>query len=290
MRNYLSVCGIFKNEADNLEEWLRFYELVGADHFYLYDNCSTDAGPELLRPWVEAGKVTLFRTNPGKVQMASYRHCFQSFRYDNVWIAFLDLDEFLFSPRQPDLRIFLKPYEKEAGVVANWVMFGAADHQERPPGLTTLSYDRRCELDLCTFDKNLLKSPTLDPKNPANYYPICSHIKSIVNTQDVIDCTWSSHFFIYRDGRVPVTAWGLPVPGPWADEIAIDDLRVNHYFSRSWGEFRRKVQRGRADSICTYDWEQMVEQNKLFDAVADTTIFPVAQKVQSAMSVSSKRG
>ena len=31
MRNYLSVCGIFKNEAENLEEWLRFYELVGAE-------------------------------------------------------------------------------------------------------------------------------------------------------------------------------------------------------------------------------------------------------------------
>ncbi len=286
MQNYLSVCAIFKNEAENLEEWLRFYEFVGAEHFYLYDNCSSDAAADVLRPWLDAGKVTLYRTHPGKVQMACYRHCFQNFRYDNVWIAFLDLDEFFFSPQQPDLRVFLRPYEKEVGVVANWVMFGAAGHQERPSGLATLNYTRRCQLDLCTFERHLLRQQGLDAENPGSYYPICSHVKSIVKAQDVLDCTWSPHFFTYRDQRLAVTAWGLPVPGPWADEVAIDALRVNHYFSRSWSEFRRKIQRGRADSIVAYDIERMIETNKSFDLVEDMTIFPLAHRLQAAMPFS----
>ena len=39
---YLSFCSIFKNEAPYMKEWIEYHLLVGVDHFYLYNNNSTD--------------------------------------------------------------------------------------------------------------------------------------------------------------------------------------------------------------------------------------------------------
>ena len=39
---YLAATAIFKNEAAYLAEWIEFYRLIGVEHIYLYDNCSTD--------------------------------------------------------------------------------------------------------------------------------------------------------------------------------------------------------------------------------------------------------
>jgi hypothetical protein len=283
MKRYLSVCAIFKDEAEYLEEWLRFYDLLGVDHFYLYNHASTDDYATVLAPWIAAGRVTLRHATMNAPQLPAYSDCLFNDGKENTWIAFLDIDEFLFSPVQSDLRCFLQPFEGEAGVVANWVMFGASGHQHKPAGLMTLNYTQRCDLNLCTFEPALLKQPNLDPKDPRSYHPVCSHVKSIVNTREAIG-VWSPHQFAYRDGRLAVTAERRPVSAAVSDEVAIDSLRVNHYFSRSWDEFHRKLQRGRADVGGKYDAAAMIERNRLFDEVHDTTIFPFAQKVQAAIT------
>ena len=38
----VSICAIFKNEAKYLREWIEFHKIVGVEHFYLYNNFSTD--------------------------------------------------------------------------------------------------------------------------------------------------------------------------------------------------------------------------------------------------------
>lgn len=152
MKHYLSVCCIFKDEAPYLEEWLRFYSLIGVEHFYLYDNDSTDAFKAVLAPWAAAGKVTL-------------------------------------------------------------------------------NYTMRCEEHLCTFEPALLKQSGLDPSRPENYHPVCGHIKSIVSPREAI-AVGSPHHFLYRHKRPAISAVGAPVPGPFCDDVRIDQLRVNHYFSK----------------------------------------------------------
>jgi len=282
MKQYLGVSAIFKDEAPYLEEWLRFYELVGVEHFYLYNNDSSDAFADVLAPWIASGKVTLHSIQGAPAQRTAVRHCLETYCSNCFWLAFLDLDEFLFAPGMTDLREFLRSYEAEPGVVANWVLFGASGHRHRPSDLVMRSYTWRCDLDLVTFEPALLKEPGLDAGDPSSYHPVCSHVKSVVNTRAVLQ-ELSPHHFSYRDGRLPVTTWGERVPGPWTDRVAVDSLRVNHYFSRSWEEFARKLERGRADIGGKYDVQQMIERNKLFDRVHDTTILYLADKVQSRM-------
>ena len=55
----LSVCSLFKNESRYLREWLEYHRLIGVDHFYLYDNASTDRSVQILQPYIRAGLVTL---------------------------------------------------------------------------------------------------------------------------------------------------------------------------------------------------------------------------------------
>jgi hypothetical protein len=150
--------------------------------------------------------------------------------------------------------------------------------------LTTLNFTRRCDPNLDTFEPALMKRPGLDPKNPASYFKVCHHVKSIVNTRDVLDRGRSPHDFKYREGRFPVNSNRGVVPGPFnVDLSAIAHLRVNHYFSRSWEEFQLKIQRGRADIGTVYDADDMIRRNRLFDQVEDRDIFPLAKRVETDM-------
>ena len=59
MRYQLSICAFFKNEARYLKEWIEYHRLIGVDHFYLYNNGSTDDFKRVLNPYVRKGVVTL---------------------------------------------------------------------------------------------------------------------------------------------------------------------------------------------------------------------------------------
>ena len=44
----LSICAIFKNEGHYLKEWIEFHKLQGVEHFFLYNNNSTDDYEQVL--------------------------------------------------------------------------------------------------------------------------------------------------------------------------------------------------------------------------------------------------
>ena len=74
MMYYLTACLIFRDAASYLEEWLRFHLLVGVEHFYLYDNDSSDDYLSVLRPFCAEGKVTLTRWPGPMQQLKAYAH------------------------------------------------------------------------------------------------------------------------------------------------------------------------------------------------------------------------
>ena len=64
----LAVVAIFKEEGRYLKEWLDYHLLAGVEHFYLYNNDSSDDYAEVLAPYVEKNLVTLTDW-PGKLMM-----------------------------------------------------------------------------------------------------------------------------------------------------------------------------------------------------------------------------
>ncbi|HET7879957.1 MAG TPA: glycosyltransferase family 92 protein, partial [Acetobacteraceae bacterium] len=69
----MAVCAIFKDEAAYLLEWIAFHSMIGVDHFVLYENGSTDGGPELIRGSRFAGNVTLIEWADRPGQLSAYQ-------------------------------------------------------------------------------------------------------------------------------------------------------------------------------------------------------------------------
>jgi len=220
-KHYLSIVACLKNEAPNIVEWLEFHKLVGAEHFYLYDNESTDNTKEVLQPYVDAGEVSLFYTDMDNCQFACYYNALTAYRDQSVWMAFIDLDEFLFSP-EGELIENLKEFETKCpGIAVNEVFFGSNNHLTRPDGLVIESYTKR--------EKELNK-----------------HIKSICQPNYTLCPANNPHSFVYMQGQA-ITENGEVCGGAFTETHSSDKFRIHHYFSKSKEEAEVKLNRGRAD-------------------------------------------
>jgi hypothetical protein len=72
----LTACAIFREEAPFLAEWIRFHQSVGFEHFYLYNNFSTDDFKAVLEPFIQEGLVTLVDWPRPVGQLSAYTSFF----------------------------------------------------------------------------------------------------------------------------------------------------------------------------------------------------------------------
>lgn len=213
----LAIAAIFQDEAPYLREWIEFHKLTGVQHFYLYNNLSTDHYLEVLQPYMNSGEVELIDWNVQttelksfcKIQCAAYNHAVELAKDSAQWLAVLDIDEFLFPVQTDSLIDFLQDYADFGGVCANWQMFGTSGVFAIPT------------------DKFLIE--TLLYKAPIDYQENV-HVKSIVQPNKVKRFK-NPHFCEYKYGHYQVTPDKIPFNGPFSI-IAIDKLRINHYWSR----------------------------------------------------------
>lgn len=220
---YLTACLIFRDAASYLEEWLRFHLLVGVEHFYLYDNDSSDDYLSVLRPFCAEGKVTLTRWPGPMRQLKAYAHCLQQNRNATVWIAYLDDDEFLFPTQDDTLPAALSAYERHAGVAVCWLLFGSDGHRTRPTGLVTRSYRRRGDW-------------------------VDQHVKCIVNPAKVSAPAVLAHSFHCLPGEVIVDENHRPMTGPFSAQPSAEIFCLNHYLIKSHDEMVARRTRRTADA------------------------------------------
>ena len=48
----MGIATMFYNEAPYLKEWIEYHRLAGVDHFWMYNNNSTDHWQEVLQPYI----------------------------------------------------------------------------------------------------------------------------------------------------------------------------------------------------------------------------------------------
>ncbi len=262
-RAYLSICAIYRNEADYIEEWLEFHRLVGVERFFLYNNQSTDNHLEVLAPYIEDGIVVWqdWPMFPG--QLEAYQHCVEHHRDASRWIAFIDLDEFLFSPTGRPLPDVLRDFEEYRGVVVNCIFFGTSGHQTPPPGLVVENYTRRAPLDA----------------------PRHRIVKSIVDPARTVAIGTVPHFFHYGDRVKAVDENFQDARGEKTEQVSVELLRINHYFTRSKQERRRKITLPRAHSgVLIPSPESAEERDRILEAEADEGLVPYGRAVRAALA------
>lgn len=253
LEHELGVCAIFRDEAPFLDEWISFHVGVGATHFYLYDNFSTDAFAAVLAPWIARGMVTLTDWPVALGQVPAYRHCLKRARRECRWLAFIDVDEFLFSPKATDIRDILRGYADLPGLAVWQLFFGSNGHAARPALPVTEAYVKRAVITQ-------------------------TKVKSIINPRMVYKA--GVHQCKYWHGtdldtsRRAITPDRAPV---------LDVLRINHYWSRSLEDLALKATRGVAapapDRTDT-DWYFRAEAS--LNAETDEAILPVARAIRQA--------
>ena len=125
-RYSISLILIFKNESPFLDEWLCHHMNLGVNHFYFYNNNSTDNYKDTLSSYIKKGLVTLIDWPEYPGQYSAYRHWYDNFRFESEWVCFLDADEFLCPMEEIKLQPLLQQYKIYPVILMYWKLFGTS--------------------------------------------------------------------------------------------------------------------------------------------------------------------
>lgn len=215
------ICAIFKNEARYLKEWIEFHLKQGVEKFYLYQNNSADKWQFIL-DYPEVDVTGWPMRNPS--QLAAYQHCIDRLKGQKEWGAFIDVDEFLFSPLCPTLDEAMRDLPPHWGAVGvNWVCYGSGGKMEWEDAPVTERFTKRTRLG--------------DPMN--------LHIKSIVRMDQEVKAGTNPHFFEVERGTFDEL--GRKLTGAYTETHTSCLLRINHYISKSYAEWVERNRWGKPD-------------------------------------------
>jgi hypothetical protein len=86
----------------------------------------------ILRPYIEKGIVTCLQWNKSFDQAGIYNHAYRTYGKNSYWMAFLDIDEFLY-PNNPkeDLKFILHTYRQYPSIAVHSLFFGSSGNLEK---------------------------------------------------------------------------------------------------------------------------------------------------------------
>jgi len=233
----MSICTMINNEARYIQEWIEYHHVIlKVDHFFIYDDGSTDNITQVLKPYVDQGIVSLFYWHNNRTvsddlvykdpvytlnQRYCIADCIYNHQHETEWIGVWDVDEFLYVNDEyssfPDvITRYLNPLKLDCLQVPLTVL-GPSHHHNRPDGLVLENYHWRSNTTMFGYDsqtekfigKSMYRSGCgraevhFSPKLPAN----CNQERS------------------------------------WPDLKTNPDFPVHfkHYFSKSWQDFEEKM-------------------------------------------------
>ena len=245
----IAIVGIVKNEGPYLKEWIEYHKLLGVSKFYIYDNASTDNTADILKEFIEDGSLRYQYVSGVAHQMDVYNAALEIARKNEEYLLFLDADEFVFLQNNSAnlLESVQKIFRKDShigGIAINWLVFGSANHKEKPKGLVTQNYFFRSKED---FEFNVHVKTICDPRKVAGV--LNPHYPEYLFRYYAVDQRFNKVFGAFNRGGIN------------------QDIRINHYFTKSREEFILKRNRGMADSNRVRDPKEFEihDKNDVYD-------------------------
>lgn len=224
---YVSICGIFKNEAPYLKEWIEYHRIIGVDHIYLYNNNSDDAFLEVIDQYIKDDFVTLVDWPYNQKQMESYKDCANRFKNETYWLGFIDIDEFIVPVIDDSIKDFFRRFHDRPSVLIYWRMFGTSGIVERDVEHTlvtesfTSCWPKYDDIGKCFLNTNY----------------------AISDKQHVLHhMLWTKY-----EGRdyPPVNCYDNPCPRDWFNPVLHETfpIQINHYVLKSKNEYLAKTKK-----------------------------------------------
>ncbi len=218
---HLTATAIIKDEAAYIEEWLTYHILIGFEHFYIFDNGSTDTTAKVLEPYIKYGYVTYIYWPVFPGQFDAYGYAIKIFGPHSKWMAFFDIDEFFVLKQHESLPALLDTVDADQ-LLVSWRFYGHSGHRSKPDGLVIENYTG-CDPDLAPVVKCIVR--------PSKAYVMFVH-----------NCSTTSGKTVNDTGLVIKEDWMLPT-----EHRSEQFVCMNHYFTRSYEEYEQKIHRGQVD-------------------------------------------
>jgi hypothetical protein len=262
----LGITSIQRNRAQWLQEWVAFHYLVGFRKFYIYLHLCSDNSKEVLEKLSTNFDIRIIDVDPHleSPQLKCYQSAYEDYGNEVEWMAFIDGDEFLFSPSDQSIAKTLEKYLKNKNLSAigvYWACFGSGGHIKEPHGLIIENYKRRA----------------------ADGYENNRHIKSIVKTRQSPVFLKGPHLFSTPLGTFDENL--RLIEKGWTDyEPTYKNFRINHYVTQSrefFLNFKSKVIP--PDGALKRDESFWVEHNRndILDTSMDRFIGPLKEILET---------
>lgn len=234
----VSLCLTIRDENEYLEEWLRWHTAQGVCHFYIYDHGSRAPVREFLRIAVPDlfDRVTVvdWSGTHKDAQPDAYNDCLRRFGRESRWIGFVDADEQIRVKTGQTLPEFLRGYEAFAALFAVWVTYDANGAVEK----TDEPLRRR-------FTHVSHASKWADRAGKVIVQPMLM-AEMVVHNGRAAD-----GFAVVDEHKRPLADFALS-----ADRATTDMICVDHYYTKSYEEWVRKIRRGSGHAKCQRKYEE----------------------------------
>jgi Glycosyltransferase family 92 len=225
-QSLICACTMVFNVAKFLKEWVVYHASIGVEKFILYDNGSEDElGPTVSKLLDEGYDLITYYWPWPKTQEAGFSHCAAVNEQICQWMAFVDVDEFMFSPtwvnsEQPSPSMLASLVQLVGNKVGQISMicheFGPSGLKTHPKNGVTQGYT--CRRKSMERHKSIVRLKAVD--------------QSLIN---------SVHHFKLKDG--------------FRTE-KLKPVHVYHYKYQVWEEFRTKFRR--RVSAYVFDWKDQL--------------------------------
>jgi hypothetical protein len=221
----LAIASVQKNRARYIAEWIAFHQVIGIEDFIIYSHDCNDDQHNLIKMLSKVDtKIVQYIVNgtSNRIQMDIYQHCINNYKNRYDAIAFLDGDEFLFSPSGDTVNVISNALNMRYSALAvYWLIHGSSGHIKEPEGLVINRFRRH--------------------SNPN--FRINRLFKSIVIPAEVLKIK-NPHYFETVKGTVDET--GRLITGVTQEEkvsvASHSSIRINHYVTQSWEYFKQSKQ------------------------------------------------
>lgn len=214
-----AICAIIKNEHLFLEEWIEWHLGLGFDAIHLFEDKGSDSHEEIcekysnvyLRRYESDNKIRQILSNQENSGRQKDLYSWFAINYRSIydWVAFIDIDEFLFFSEDYSLERLCNEYGDCPAVLLYWKMMGASGNIRK--------------------QKNVIESYTEEaviPRNELNW----AH-KVLCNLR-----LWPGMDSLHRTCEYVNTNRKKDLL-----DFCYDKAWINHYFTKSWEDWCDRI-------------------------------------------------